>query len=149
MVSSSPLSLLPVISLFIPFGFQAIQKYPVSVTPSDFTFPREHPSLYLVMTRCTILLWLLKPSVGMYLSRILNGMAFMSSVLLFSFSAKRILYHHTILIKYDRIFVSCFGLSRAKYPFHSHEHVKSLLLGDISWSKVPVTTCNIAPQTDD
>ena len=32
-------------------------------------------------------------------------------------------------------------------PFYSHKNMRSFLLGDISWSKVPVTICDIASQT--
>lgn len=64
------------------------------------------------MTIYKIYSWLLELHVGVHCVRILNGTSFLISVPLFYFSAKRIFYHYTLLIKYDRMFVSYLGLHR-------------------------------------
>lgn len=63
------------------------------------------------MVICTNLVSFLQHSVECHCSRILNDTSSLISVLLFCLHAKKS-HHYTILMKYDRIFVSYFGLHR-------------------------------------
>ena len=86
---------------------------PSHLTPQTLRFPWYVPSLYLItVVICTNLVSFIEHSGGIHFSRILNGTSSLISVLLFCLHAKRILHHYTILMEYDRIFVSSFGLHR-------------------------------------
>ena len=101
------------------------------------------------MVICTNLVSFLQHSVGIHFSRTLNDTSSLISVLLFCLHAKRSLHRYTILMKYDRIFVSYFGLHR--FNVHS-THISTwevCCFSDISWPKVPVTTCGVAAQIKD
>ena len=92
---------------FIPYRSSQSSHFP------DFTFPMVYPSLYLItMVICTNLVSFLQHSVSTHFPRILKDTTSLISVLLFCLHAKRILHHYTILMKYDRIFASYFGLHR-------------------------------------